>query len=122
LLLQLVNNQRARAGIAPLRVDARLVALARLKSQDMIDRRYFAHESPVYGRSGDMLRSAGYRFALAAENIGMGGSINSIFSAFMSSPSHRSKIMDPRYTHTGIGVKYDPRRGYLVSQLFVLPR
>lgn len=121
-LLNLVNNERNRRGLAPLRVDNRLNHLARLKSQDMIDNRYFAHESPVYGRVGDMLRSAGIGFTLAAENLGVGGSINSIFSAFMASPSHRSKIIDSRYTHTGIGVIHQPGRGYLVTQIFLLPR
>jgi uncharacterized protein YkwD len=121
-LLILVNNERTRSGLAPLSVDSRLTRLARLKSQDMIENNYFAHRSPVYGSFGDMLRENNIRFNLAAENIGMGGSIKAIFSAFMNSSAHRSKIMDPRYTHTGIGVKQDSRRGYIVTQHFMQPR
>lgn len=121
-LFDLVNSERVSRGLAPLQLDAQLTYLARLKSQDMSDLNYFAHESPTYGRSGDMLRNAGVKFSLAAENIGMGGSIKAIFNAFMDSSGHRNKIVSSRYTHTGVGVIYKPGRGYLVTQLFVLPR
>ncbi len=122
LLLNLVNAERAKYGLPGLEVDLRLVRLARLKSQDMMDLGYFAHLSPTYGRSGDMLRSAGIKFYLAAENIGMGGSVTRIFNAFMSSPGHRSKILDARYTYTGIGIVYRQGQGYRVTQLFLKPR
>jgi len=121
-LLDLVNRERADRGLAPLQLNAQLTRLARLKSQDMIDHNYFAHESPTYGRSGDMLRAAGVNFSMAAENIGIGGSINAIFNAFMNSSGHRNKIVSSRYTQTGVGVIYQPGRGYLVTQLFVQPR
>lgn len=122
LLLTLVNAARARAGIPALVIDARLVHLARLKSQDMIDNRYFAHRSPVYGSFGDMLRSNGIRFSLAAENIGVGGNVTRIFNAFMNSGGHRNKILDARYSLTGIGIIYQRGRGYLVTQHFLRPR
>lgn len=121
-LFDLVNRERASRGLAPLQLDARLTYLARLKSQDMIDHNYFAHESPTYGRSGEMLRAAGVNFSLAAENIGIGGSIRAIFNAFMDSSGHRNKIVSSRYSRTGIGVIYQPGRGFLVTQLFVQPR
>ncbi|HOA34820.1 MAG TPA: CAP domain-containing protein [Bacillota bacterium] len=121
-LFELVNSERVSRGLAPLQLNTQLTYLARLKSQDMADLNYFAHESPTYGRSGDMLRNAGFKFSLAAENIGMGGSIKAIFNAFMNSSGHRSKIVGSRYTHTGVGVVYKPGRGYLVTQLFVVPR
>ncbi len=122
LLLNLVNAERAKLGLPLLEIDPRLVDLARLKSQDMLDLGYFAHLSPTYGRSGDQLRNAGISFTLAAENIGMGGNVGSIFSAFMASPGHRSKIVDSRYTLTGIGIVYRQGKGYRVTQLFLKPR
>lgn len=121
-LYNLVNSERASRGLAPLQLDARLTSLARLKSRDMIDLNYFAHESPTYGSTGDLFKAAGIGFSLAAENIGKGGSIKAIFDAFMSSSGHRNKIVDARYTRTGVGVIYQPGRGYLVTQLFLQPR
>jgi len=122
LLLNLVNAERAKNRLPELKVDLRLIRLARLKSQDMLDLGYFAHLSPTYGHSGDMLRSAGIKFYLAAENIGMGRSVTRIFNAFMNSPGHRSKILDSRYTHTGIGIVCRQGQGYRVTQLFLKPR
>ncbi len=122
LLFNLVNSERASRGLKPLQLDSRLTYLARLKSQDMINHNYFAHRSPTYGSAGDMIRGAGIPFTLAAENIGVGGNINAIFSAFMNSSGHRNKILGSRYTHTGIGIIYQPGRGYLVTQLFIQPR
>ena len=122
LFLNLVNGARAGQELAPLQANARLNYLARLKSRDMIRHDYFAHRSPVYGSVGEMFRKAGVRFSLGAENIGVGGSIRAIFSAFMDSSGHRNKIIDSRYTLTGIGILYKQGRGYLVTQLFVRPK
>src|SRR6266536_3782589 len=49
-LLQTMNAVRTSHGLAPLRVDARLVRAARGHSADMIHRQYFAHGS-VAGRA-----------------------------------------------------------------------
>lgn len=122
LLFDLVNSERISRGIRPLQMNSQLTQLARLKSQDMIRYNYFSHQSPTYGRVGEMLRSAGIRYTLAAENLGRGGNIHTIFSAFMSSSGHRNKIIDARYTHTGIGIIYQSGRGYLVTQIFLQPR
>ncbi|NLY38507.1 MAG: hypothetical protein GX044_04310 [Firmicutes bacterium] len=122
LFLNLVNGARTGQELAPLQANARLNYLARLKSRDMLRHDYFAHRSPVYGSAGEMLRKAGVKFSLGAENIGAGGSIRAIFSAFMESSGHRNKIMDPRYSLTGIGILYKRGRGYLVTQLFVRPK
>jgi uncharacterized protein YkwD len=122
LLFDLVNSERIKRGLRPLQLNSRLTQLARLKSQDMIRYNYFSHLSPTYGRAGDMLRSAGIPFRLVGENLGTGGNIRTIFSAFMNSSGHRSKIIDARYTQTGVGIVYQPGRGYLVTQLFLQPR
>lgn len=122
LLFDLVNSERISRGLKPLQINSQLTQLARMKSQDMIRYNYFSHQSPTYGRAGDMLRSAGIRYTLVAENLGVGGNIRTIFSAFMNSSGHRSKIIDARYTQTGIGILYQPGRGYMVTQLFLQPR
>ncbi len=121
LLFDLVNDGRKEAGLPPLRLDSRLTRLARIKSRDMIKHSYFAHQSPAYGHAGDMLRKAGIRFSLVAENISSGQPAKFAMRAFMGSSGHRNHILDPRYTHTGIGIKYHHRRGYLTTQIFLKP-
>ncbi|HHY29543.1 MAG TPA: hypothetical protein GX520_02440 [Syntrophaceticus sp.] len=43
-MVNLVNQERQKVGLKPLSVDKRLVRLARLKSQDMVDKNYFSHQ------------------------------------------------------------------------------
>ncbi len=121
-LFGLANRERKWAGLQPLWLNARLTLLARLKSQDMINDRYFSHQSPRFGRIGNLLRTAGIPFTLAAENISRGGNARSAFSAFMQSSGHRRKILDPRYTQTGVGARTDERRVLFMTQIFVRPK
>src|SRR3970282_2250165 len=46
LMIQLVNQARAAAGLGPLNVDADLRDVARWRSKDMYDRDYFSHSIP----------------------------------------------------------------------------
>jgi len=118
-LLDLVNREREERGLSSLKVDQELTRLARKKSQCLIDNNYFAHESPTYGSPADMIRNAGISFRLASENLGRGGNIEGIFHSFMGSTGHKNNIVNERYNYTGIGIIYEPGRGYLVTQLFV---
>lgn len=68
-MIDLVNQERAKAGLPALQVDLELVKLARMKGQDMIDKNYFAHQSPTYGSPFDMMRNAGVKFTYAGENL-----------------------------------------------------
>ena len=61
-MLDLVNAERSKAGLAPLKIDMELVRLARLKSQDMIDLNYFSHQSPTYGSPFDMMKATGITY------------------------------------------------------------
>ena len=67
-MVSLVNQERSKAGLQQLQVDMSLVELARKKSQDMIDRNYFGHNSPTYGSPFDMMRNAGVKYTTAGEN------------------------------------------------------
>jgi len=121
-ILELVNQERIERGLDPLQADPRLTRLARMKSQDMIDHNYFAHESPTYGSPGEMIRDDGVDYRMASENLGRGGNIVTIFQSFMASHGHRNNIINERWEYTGVGVVYERGRGYLVTQLFIQPR
>ena len=49
-LLALTNRSRASAGLRSLRVDSTPTSVARWRSRDMIERDYFSHDIPGYGR------------------------------------------------------------------------
>ena len=96
-----------------------LCRIARIKSQDMKDNRYFAHESPTFGRAPQMLTHFGYAYNGAGENIAHHSTAEKAEAAFMSSWGHRINILGKQWTKVGIGVVYD-NQGYLyITQLFV---
>lgn len=119
MMLNLLNQDRAANGLSPLALDPELSRIARIKSEDMRDKGYFAHESPTYGRAADMLRRFGYRFSAAGENIAHHATVEKAQAAFMSSQGHRRNILSANWEKVGIGVCYD-RSGYIyATQLFV---
>lgn len=116
--LRMLNEDRARNGLAALPVDPELSRIARIKSEDMRDNNYFAHESPTYGRVSDMLRRFGYSFQGAGENIAHHATVEKSQAAFMSSDGHRRNVLSTAWTKVGIGVCYD-RNGFVyVTQIF----
>ncbi len=55
-LVALTNRSRASAGLKALKVDSTLKSVARWRSKDMIDRDYFSHTIPGYGKVWDKLQ------------------------------------------------------------------
>jgi len=115
--LELVNVKRQEKGLHPLEVKPELMKAAKIKCEDMIRYSYCEHFSPRLGRIGKILRGLGYKFHLAAENIGIGSNIHILFSAFLSSSGHRNKILGHRYYFTGVSII--PKRGGIrIAQVF----
>lgn len=107
-VVTLVNSQRAANGLAPLTLSTELSNVARLKSQDMHNNNYFAHESPTYGSPFEMMKSFGISYRTAGENIAMGyGTPEAVMNAWMNSPGHRANILDASYTQIGVGYVAD---------------
>ncbi len=103
-MVNLVNNERAKAGLKPLAVDTKLSQMARVKSQDMADNNYFSHTSPTYGSPFDMMKKFGISYRTAGENIALNSSVEKAHTALMNSEGHRANILNPNFTHIGIGI------------------
>lgn len=118
-MVKLVNEERAKVGLAPLVIDSRLVELARKKSADMIKNGYFSHISPTYGSPFDMMKAAGISYRMAGENIAGAPSVDRAHVALMNSPGHRANILNPNFTHIGIGIVDGGPYGKMFTQMFV---
>lgn len=118
-ILNLVNKARADAGVGPLQIDPALQKVARLKAQDMVDKRYFSHQSPTYGSPFDMMRQFGVTFKTAGENIAGNSSVEGAFNSWMNSPGHRQNILNGNYNYTGIGIVNSPTYGKIFVQQFI---
>jgi uncharacterized YkwD family protein len=118
-MLNLVNAERAKNGLAPLKADSTLTKMARVKSQDMITNHYFAHQSPTYGSPFDMMKTFGVTYRTAGENIAGNPSVTGAFQAWMNSPGHRANILNSQYNYTGIGIVHGGPYGIMFTQEFV---
>ena len=105
--LCLVNRERTRRGLRPLRANRHLVAAARAHSADMVRRGYFEH-----GAFATRIRRHGYGTGGHAwtlgENIAWGSAElatpASIVNAWMHSPGHRANILYRGFREAGVGV------------------
>ncbi|NSL53148.1 CAP domain-containing protein [Calidifontibacillus erzurumensis] len=103
-VVDLTNKERAKAGLKPLQLDVALSKVAREKSRDMQAKNYFSHTSPTYGSPFDMMKQFGITYKTAGENIAMGQrSPEEVVNAWMNSEGHRKNILNPNFTHIGVG-------------------
>ena len=118
-MFDLLNEERVKMGLNELKIHEGLVKLARLKSKDMIDRGYFAHQSPTYGSPFDMMRDGGISFSYAGENLAGASAVSRAHASLMNSPGHRANILNADYTHVGIGIVDGGPYGKMFTQLFI---
>lgn len=103
-IMQLINEERSRAGLAPLAWDPDAASVARGHSIDMRDGDFVAHVSPTTGSLGDRMERAGIRAPLILENVARALSPKDAHRGLMRSPGHRINILNPDVTHVGVGV------------------
>jgi uncharacterized protein YkwD len=114
--LCLLNDQRDRRGLPPLRANDRLSDAAQRHARDMARRNYFSHDSRSGASFIDRIRRTGYldgaRSWIAAENIAWGtgrfATPKAIVKSWMDSPGHRANILSSSLREIGIGVAEDP--------------
>lgn len=117
-MLDLVNQERVKAGLKPLAPDPELTEVARKHSADMFARGYFAHDTPEGVTPFDRMRAANVRFLTAGENLALAPTIPVAHTGLMNSPGHRANILQPEFGRVGIGVMDGGMRGLMVSQEF----
>ncbi|MBR4336187.1 MAG: LysM peptidoglycan-binding domain-containing protein [Clostridia bacterium] len=116
-VVDLVNNIRTSRGLGKLEENWELSRVARYKSRDMQEKRYFSHTSPTYGSPFDMMRAFGLVYRTAGENIAMGyPTPQSVVDGWMNSEGHRKNILNPAFTVIGVGYVSD---GNYWTQMFI---
>lgn len=120
-MLNLVNKERRANGLNALEIDPQLGIMARRYSREMITHDFFSHTSPVSGELLDRVHAAGVAdgWLLAGENLAGAPTVESAFAGLMNSPSHRENILEPKYTHVGIGVVDGGPYGKMFTQEFI---
>lgn len=127
-MLDLINRDRAAAGLGPVAWDETAARAGALHAADMIARGFFSHWNPDglgpdhrYSAAGGahVARENLYTFSLTFED-GRGAPIDDwpavidrAQAELMNSPGHRANILDPSHTGVGIGLAYDAATGQL---------
>ncbi|NOU99109.1 CAP domain-containing protein [Paenibacillus planticolens] len=102
-VLDLVNQERTKAGLSALSMNGTLSKMAMDKAKDMYNNKYFDHQSPTYGSPFDMMNAYGVTYNSAGENIAQGQtSPAEVMNQWMNSPGHRANILNSSYTQIGI--------------------
>ena len=116
-VIRLVNAERTKHGLPNLKEDWQLSRVARYKSEDMRDNKYFSHTSPTYGSPFEMMKNFGISYKSAGENIAKGQKTPAaVVNAWMNSPGHRKNILSKGFTHIGVGYAAD---GNYWTQMFI---
>lgn len=118
-MVDLINAERTKNGLSPLKVDMAVMKVARLKAEDLSKNKYFSHQSPTYGSPFDMLKSFGISYKSAGENIAGNSTVSAAHTALMNSSGHRANILNSSYNYVGIGVYPDSRYGKVFVQMFI---
>jgi uncharacterized protein YkwD len=99
-MLGLTNEDREQRDRRELAFAAALSKYAKSHSEAMARRGYLFHSSQ------DQLRAVlrGYDWSIAGENVGVGGSLESLEDAFMGSRLHRENILRREFVRAAVGV------------------
>jgi len=118
LMLEMVNKERAKAGLKPLQADPELTNVARAHSRDMFSKGYFAHENLEGKDPFDRMQDANISFTAAGENLALAQTLQIAHTNLMNSPGHRANILNPAFGRLGIGILDGGYYGLMISQEF----
>lgn len=118
-MLNLINTERAKVGVAALKFDTLVNKVALTKAQDMVAKNYFSHTSPTYGSPFDMMRQFGVTFKSAGENLAGNSSVTAAHTALMNSSGHRANILNASFNYIGIGIQPSSTYGKIFVQMFI---
>jgi uncharacterized protein YkwD len=104
MLLGLVNGERAKSSLPAVTKSDELADVAAGHSRDMVDHAFFAHVSPTTGTTEERVMKSKLPLLSLGENIAEGSTVQEIHQSLLKSPAHRAIIIDPQFTHVGIGI------------------
>ena len=96
-----INRARARRDRKPVNIDMQISAVAATHSRAM------KREAQLRHTGERKLRERVTRWELLGENVGRGGTVDSLHQAFMESEGHRRTVIDKEFRYVGVGIARD---------------
>lgn len=101
-VVELVNAERAKAGIAPLTADVKAEAAAAVRAREI--ETSFSHTRPNGSQFSTALTEQGVNATRSGENIAWGQRTpQEVVSTWMNSDGHRANILNPGFHRIGVG-------------------
>lgn len=122
---QLINEQRAKSGMSPLKWSDDAARIARLHSENMANFDFFSHTG-VDGKTvddrADLLGIS--RWKAIGENIafnqGYENPVEFAVERWMQSPKHRDNLLSSRWKESGIGIAVTENGIYYFTEVFLV--
>lgn len=96
-----INGLRASKGLSQLQVSGQLQGVARSWTERMVGAGQISHNPNLASEvSGDWTK--------LGENVGVGYDVDGLMKAFINSPAHYKNLVDPDWSHVGVGVTMAP--------------
>jgi len=102
-MLVMVNQERAKQGIAQVVFDEQLAEVGRRHCEDMFERGYFSHDTPEGLSPFDRMTQASITFQAAGENLALAPDVNIAMQGLMNSPGHKANILSSDFGKVGVG-------------------
>ena len=117
-VVRLVNQEREKAGLSPLTVNAQAAEAAQVRAGEI--EYLFSHTRPDGTSFVTALQEAGVSYRGAGENIAYGQKTpEQVMEGWMNSQGHRANILNPNFTAIGVGHYQNSRGVSYWTQLFV---
>lgn len=118
-VIAIVNQERVKAGLAPLTYDEQISYAATQRSYEMAQNSYFEHARPDGRICFTVMKEYGIPYWNAGENIAWGQKTPEyVMYRWMNSPGHRANILRAEYTKIGVGIARDAKGRLYWTQLF----
>jgi uncharacterized protein YkwD len=106
-LQKLINDERAKAGLPALSVDAKLTAAAQAHAKDMLCNNYLSHIGLNGSTPESRVEAAGFKASLVLEDLyaldpAYGGNPQSAMSWWMSDSTSKADFLNPNTTVFGV--------------------
>ena len=116
-VVELVNEERAKAGLAPLTLQKNITQAAQVRAEEC--ERSFSHTRPDGRNFSSALTEAGVSYRGSGENIAWGQRTpEQVMEGWMNSAGHRANILNEKYTSIGVGYYQNASGVNYWSQLF----
>ena len=116
-----MNAYRAKFDLAPLKWSSHLTIAAEIHAADLSKHGLLQHEGTDGSNHGQRVKSTGYNFRLALENVAAGQqSWESVLQSWKDSPGHNKNLLNADATEIGVALSFNPKTRFASYWAMVL--